>query len=117
MARFIGYVKGQNGGEVTRFGTKASGLTARANGWRLGVRADISHDGVEDVVALCINDGSGTEGLVRTIGSYRRRDLVDNDRFIRQTLKRMVVKAVSYGLDIDNLMAEAKAQAREEGVA
>ena len=59
MAHFIGYIKGARG-EVSRFGTKASDMDARAQGWGLGGRVCIEHDSMQerDVVHVWITRGS-----------------------------------------------------------
>jgi len=59
MAQFIGYMKGSRG-EVSRLGTKNSGMDARVQGWELGGRVCIEHDTMQerDVVHVYLTRGS-----------------------------------------------------------
>lgn len=59
MAQYIGYVLGTHG-EVSRLGSKASGLRAIARGWGLGGQARMEYREKEgqDVVSLRIVQGS-----------------------------------------------------------
>lgn len=58
MAQFLGSVQGQRG-EVTRLGSKSSGLTVKANGWTTGIRVDASHEDGKDVFRIYRTAGSG----------------------------------------------------------
>lgn len=62
MARFIGYVQGSKG-EAHRIGNGTSGLTAKANGWRVGAEVIMQANGDRDEVLVYATDGSR--------GSYR----------------------------------------------
>jgi hypothetical protein len=57
MAQFLGSVQGQRG-EATRLGSKSSGLTARVNGWHVGVRVEASHEDGKDVFRIYRTGGS-----------------------------------------------------------
>lgn len=59
MAHFIAYMKGGRG-EVSRTGTKNSGIDTRAQGWNIGGRVAVEHDSMQerDVVHLWITRGS-----------------------------------------------------------
>lgn len=58
MAHFYGKVQGSHG-EVTRTGTKSSGLKASVNGWNIGGDVEIEHDpAIGDIVNFYITKGS-----------------------------------------------------------
>jgi hypothetical protein len=59
MAHFIGYLSGSRA-ERSCLGTKASGITAHAEGWNIGGRVDVSHDTATGraVVVFTLTHGS-----------------------------------------------------------
>lgn len=59
MAHFIGYLKG-NRGEVSRLGSKDSGMSAIARGWNIGASVWVGHDKEKglDFVDVTIDGGS-----------------------------------------------------------
>lgn len=58
MAQFRATIQG-NRGEVSRLGTKASGMLATINGWNVGVfvEAGTTREG-EDTITVCVTGGS-----------------------------------------------------------
>jgi hypothetical protein len=74
MAQFYGTIKGSRG-EVSRLGTKNSGLTIRANGWDIGVRVEITHENGKDRVQVFRTTGSNEN---RTM--CRLVDIVEGDQ-------------------------------------
>ena len=63
MAQFRGTIQGQLG-EVSRLGGKSTGLTANANGWRLGVKVEAHYDAEtgEDCFKVYVTGGSNGNG-------------------------------------------------------
>jgi hypothetical protein len=69
MAQFLGSVQGQRG-QVTRLGSKSSGLEVRANGWTVGVCVAATHVDGKDVFHVFRTAGSngyGASELIATI--------------------------------------------------
>jgi len=61
MAQFIGFVQG-SGGEVSRTGTKQSGLSATARGWEIGGSTEMCHSEEKgDYVEFYIDGGSNNK--------------------------------------------------------
>lgn len=75
MADYMGIVKGQRG-ETSRLGSKRSGLHAYANAWRVGAHSSLHYSSERDcdVVTVWLTDGSGYDGLEKSLGSYIRTD-------------------------------------------
>ena len=57
MAQFLASIRGQRG-EVTRLGSKVSGVTARINGWNSGVTVRAAHVDGKDVFHVYRTGGS-----------------------------------------------------------
>ena len=67
MAHFYGSMKGGRG-EVTRTGTKSSGVHAHVCGWDVGVHTAMLHNSnEEDVVGIQITSGSNGSDKSRTL--------------------------------------------------
>lgn len=72
MARFIGYLDGARG-PVSRLGTPASGITARAQGWHIGARAEMHADGKDrDLASVEITCGSAGGSGTLYLGQWER---------------------------------------------
>jgi hypothetical protein len=64
MARYRATIKG-NGGEASRLGSTASGITARVNGWDIGVAVESGSDPTRDVFEIYATAGSNdTRGRI-----------------------------------------------------
>ena len=63
MAEYIGYLRG-NRGQVSRLGSKSSGMVAEARGWNHGGSIALEVDG--DIV-LSLNGGSNSPGNVERV--------------------------------------------------
>lgn len=75
MARFRGVMQGCRG-QASRLGTAKSGLTARVDGWDLGVRVSIGMDeDGQDRVSLYLTGGSNDRYPHKLIGSFKVEDL------------------------------------------
>lgn len=72
MAHFRGTIEGDRG-EVSRLGTKKSGLIATVNGWTTGVTVTIHYNEEtgEDVVYIYRTDGSNSTGSRQFLRSWR----------------------------------------------
>jgi len=80
MAHFYGNM-GSGNGEVTRAGTRNSGIWGHIRGWDVGVRVLGStvtdeHGNVNDVFAVYLTSGSGG-GRERLLGCFSRADIAD----------------------------------------
>ena len=64
MAQFRASMQGQRG-EASRLGGKSSGISARVNGWRLGIDVDGRYDEKtdSDVFTVAITQGSSYRGI------------------------------------------------------
>ena len=72
MSHFYASIQGSKG-EVTRQGTKSSGIDGHIRGWEFGVRVQIYvNDDGEDEVHITITDGSGDYGLRYFIGTFTK---------------------------------------------
>jgi hypothetical protein len=69
MAQFRGTIEGQRG-VASRLGSKASGLTVRANGWDTGVIVELTHENGRDNVRVWRTGGSGGRGKSELIGQW-----------------------------------------------
>jgi len=71
MAQFIGTVKGSRG-EASRLGGKASGLTVKANGWRIGITVHLTHNEEtgKDEVAVYKTAGPSGSSAIELIASF-----------------------------------------------
>lgn len=67
MAHFMATVQG-NRGDVSRLGSKASGMTAKVNGWGSGVAISAEHEDGQDVFHIYGTNGSGHGGSAGYIG-------------------------------------------------
>jgi hypothetical protein len=76
MAHFYGGTQG-NKGEGTRTGSKASGLQMFASGWKVGVKANLSHNEAtgEDEVDVYLTSGSAPVTRSRHLGTFTVADL------------------------------------------
>jgi hypothetical protein len=67
MAHFRGTLKG-NRAEVSRLGSKRSGLTVEAQSWRGKIVVDIDYDPDRDIDVYCIrqgtHEGAGTHEMI-----------------------------------------------------
>lgn len=61
MAHFFGRMTGK-GDQVTRTGTKNSGITANVQGWGLGIIVDIQHVDGQDVARIYKTGGGNGKG-------------------------------------------------------
>jgi hypothetical protein len=63
MAQFRGTIKG-NRGQASRLGTKATGLSVTANGWNIGVDANLYHnmENGKDELEVFLTGGSNHHG-------------------------------------------------------
>lgn len=73
MSHFYGSMQGCRK-EVTRTGTKNSGLTAHVRGWSLGLRAGVVHFNGEDIVSVELTSGSDGTGRFVHLGDFKRAD-------------------------------------------
>jgi hypothetical protein len=76
MAQYIGYLQGQRR-EVSRLGTKKSGLVATAQGWEVGARIYISWNEKTQEDEVWIYATSGTNGRrnAKLLGKITAKDL------------------------------------------
>lgn len=71
MARFLAAIKGQRG-EATRLGSPSSGITARVNGWNVGVNVYGAVDPRDrDTFAIFMTGGSNGGTGHRPLGLVR----------------------------------------------
>lgn len=73
MARFIGYVQGQ-AGETSRIGSPASGISAQAQGWNVGVRVCGHTDSDDQDVFTIYATGGSNGGGSKLLGTVRLID-------------------------------------------
>lgn len=75
MSRFYGSMKGGRG-QVTRCGTKGSGIQSHVRGWNIGVKitcyANVSD---EDEVAIYLTSGSNDSKASKLLGIFKKEDL------------------------------------------
>lgn len=78
MAQFIGFLQG-NRGDVSRLGSKSSGMQAQAQGWRIGGRVYCSFDPKtgRDVVSVDITSGSNGAHSSIPLGAWTLDDKGD----------------------------------------
>lgn len=68
MARFMGTIQGARG-EASRLGGESSGITARAQGWNVGVEVrGHATDGNRDIFDVYMNGGSNGSASSRLLG-------------------------------------------------
>jgi len=67
MAQFRATIKGQRG-EVSRLGSKASGIQARVNGWDVGILVNANHIDGQDTMELYSTGGSNARCFEQFIG-------------------------------------------------
>lgn len=71
MARFYGTMRGKGPSCVTRQGTERDGLTARVNGWNIGVTVEafVNADGRDALRVLATkgSNGDGKKQLLMTL--------------------------------------------------
>ena len=74
MAHFYGIVQGHRG-QTSRIGSKASGMTATANGWHIGGKIQVTYDKQlgTDVVRLYATHGSASSTST-LVASFARID-------------------------------------------
>lgn len=68
MAHFYGYFQGK-GKQVTRTGTRNSGIHARIQGYRIGVDASVTYDPVQDsdIVTITLYGGRKEPDGIKTL--------------------------------------------------
>lgn len=73
MAQYKGSLRG-NRGEVSRLGSKDSGLRARIGGWNLGVETYVKWSETDQCDIVSIHLTGGSKGFVadRYLGTYVR---------------------------------------------
>ena len=70
MAHFRAVIQGSRG-DVSRLGTKASGVVAEACGWEIGGRVTVTHKDGFDIVRLYVTAGSNRSGSDTLVGTYK----------------------------------------------
>ncbi len=72
MARFRGTIQGHRG-EASRLGTAKSGLVVTANGWNLGVRAelDVDENGNDQLVVYRTSGSNRHQKEDQLLGTFR----------------------------------------------
>lgn len=72
MAQYIGYVQG-NRGQVSRTGSKNSGVKASAQGWDIGARVVVfwNEEKECDEVTVLLTCGSSFSGDTRDLGTFK----------------------------------------------
>jgi hypothetical protein len=75
MAHFIGYMEGSRG-QVSRLGTKRSGMVTQVQGWNFGVKAAIYYNEKtdRDEVRIMLTHGSGSYGSDKDLGTFTPDD-------------------------------------------
>lgn len=73
MAQYYANVSGSRGTEVTKTGTKQSGMSAHIRGWDTGVKVELSHVNGEDVVKVYRTGGSNRNHDYILIAQYTQR--------------------------------------------
>jgi hypothetical protein len=71
MAQFYATVRGSRETEVTKTGTKISGMSAHIRGWRIGARIEIRHIDGKDEVVVYQTGGSKGGSTDRQISLFR----------------------------------------------
>ena len=71
MAQFRATIKGQRG-EVSRLGSKASGIKVTVNGWDIGVEVYIDHQNGHDCISLYATGGSNANTCDVFLGYVRQ---------------------------------------------
>jgi len=75
MSRFVAGIQGGQK-EVTRSGTKNSGISGYVQGWRFGVQINMYvNDEGEDEAHIFLTDGSSRGGLRHFVGTFTKVDL------------------------------------------
>jgi hypothetical protein len=69
MAQFYARIEG-NRGPATRLGSKSSGMTARINGWNVGVLVLMDHQDGHDVVTVYRTGGSNARTSNELIAEF-----------------------------------------------
>jgi hypothetical protein len=94
MAQFRATIKGQRG-EVSRLGSRKTGLSARVNGWNLGVQVEAEYDADfdRDVFTMYLTGGSNQSNDRVLIGTFTQdsRDALRDAR-IQGALQTVVMK-------------------------
>ena len=75
MARYRGTVRGMRD-EVSRLGTKYSGLRTTANGWGVGVEVTLTEVNGDAVAEVWLTSGSSPSGKKKYIGGFTSNDLL-----------------------------------------
>lgn len=70
MSQFYASIEGGRG-EVTRQGTKKSGITGHIRGWNIGARVTVLHIGGVDTVRVYKTSGSSGAGQEELIAEYQ----------------------------------------------
>ena len=76
MAHFIAAIEG-NRGPASRLGTPKSGISARAQGWHVGVSimGNVNPDTGEDEFTVWLTGGSSPRNEERLLGTFTVADL------------------------------------------
>lgn len=69
MAQFRAIIRGQRG-EVSRLGSKQSGMVAHVDGWHTGVTVRISHCDGRDLVSVYRTGGSNAATPERLVAQW-----------------------------------------------
>jgi hypothetical protein len=76
MAHFYASITGQTCTEVTRCGTKNSGISGHIRGWDCGVGVyGYVNDNGQDSFDVYVTSGSSTRNAMRYIGTFTAKDL------------------------------------------
>ena len=81
MAHFIGYLQG-NREDVSRLGSKGSGVQAQAQGWDIGGRVCVGYNPTtgEDEVTFTLTAGSHGAMFSKHLGTFTVRNLKTRQR-------------------------------------
>ena len=76
MSRFYAGILGQGKTEVTRIGSKKSGIRGHIRGWDVGIwiNAYVDENG-NDSFGVLLTGGSNRPGYVKVIGTFTTADL------------------------------------------
>ena len=77
MAQYRACMQGMRG-EVSRLGSKASGIHTSTDAWDIGIHTRLVHEHGEDVVYVTLTGGSNGMHSTQHIGTYKRINGVPN---------------------------------------
>ena len=84
MSHFYASIQG-NRGEVTRQGSKESGIEGHVRGWTVGAHISCNHENEEDVVRVYATHGSSEGGTTKFMGKIR---VVNGELVIEKAMGR-----------------------------